>query len=319
MFSKFYSYLFLILVRFSERYSFIGRVCSLVTISNLFKVLVIFSFGFISRLIVNWWFGINVFVDYTEPISILYYLSFSVFIVTINDLFVYCIEEGLSSLVHRFVGIVSKTCWYLSNNIVDKMVMFDGCSHNWEGVKSTSKGLSLYKDPDKVQAHAGLTKSGSRSKGYTSGQAGGSSATSNTSRFVNAVIMPVDDSTKDNTLRHQKRHSNLRGSQSKQVRVAGVQQVTNPGLVPPVSSEQNSIDSARPQIPFTGNLSHTSLGSSHVGCFHFVDSVNAQSNRLNELKSKVRGVYSNTKVKFTIFKKTFMWFVDSSTRSNRRN
>ena len=300
MFSKFYGHLFFV--------SFIGRVRSLVTISNLLKVVVIFCFGFISRLIVNWWFGINVFVDYTESISILYYLSFSVFVVTINDLFTYCMEEGLSSLVHRFVG-VSKTWLYHFNNIGSKMVMFDGCSENWEGLRprdtSNSKGLSLYRDPDNV------SKSRSRSKGYTTGVDAGSGAT--TSRVVNAVIMPMDDSTKDNTLRHQKRHSNLRGSQSKQVRVAGVgQQVTNPGLAP--SLEQNSTHSARDQIPFSDNLSDSSSDFRYVGC------VNVQSYRLSELTSKVRGVYYNTKVKFTIYKKTFMWFVDPSTRnSNRRN
>ena len=69
-------------------------------------------------------------MDYTESISILYYLSFSVFVVTINDLFTYCMEEGLSSLVHRFVGVVSKTWLYHFNNIGSKMVMFDGCSEN---------------------------------------------------------------------------------------------------------------------------------------------------------------------------------------------
>ena len=306
MFSKIFSHLFFV--------SFIGRVRSLVTISNLLKV-VIFCFGFISRLVVNWWFGINVFVDFTESISILYYLSFSVFVVTINDLFTYCLEEGLSYLLHRFVGVVCKTWWYHFNNIGSKMVMFHGCSENWEGINtrdtSNSKGLSLYRDPDKVQAQAGHTKSRSRSKEYTTGVDGGSGASS---RVVNAVIMPMDDSTKDNTLRQQKRHSNLRGFQSKQVRVAGGQQVTNPGLASSLSSDQNSTQSARAQTPFSGNLSDSSSDYTYVGC------VNAQSNRLSELTSKIRGVYYNTKVKFTIYKKTFMWFVDPSTRSsNRRN
>jgi hypothetical protein len=177
-----------------------------------------------------------------------------------------------------------------------------------------SKGLSLHKDPDLV------SKSGSRSKGYTTGVDAGSSATS--SRVVTAVIVPMDDSTKDNTLRHQKGHRNLRGNaspQSRQVRMPVSQQATNPGLAAPLSSEQNSIDSARvEQTPHTGNFSDISSDTRHVGCLDLANNINTRINLLSELKGKVKGVYYDTKTKLIVFNKTFMWFVDPSPRSSNR-
>nr|YP_010526680.1 hypothetical protein OOD12_mgp19 [Pleurocordyceps sinensis]UXR11748.1 hypothetical protein [Pleurocordyceps sinensis] len=54
---------------------------------NLSKVIIIFIVGIISRYSINNYFDINVFIDYSNYISILYYSFFSAFIVFINELF----------------------------------------------------------------------------------------------------------------------------------------------------------------------------------------------------------------------------------------
>jgi len=41
------------------------------------KILLIFAIGFTTRFIINYYLGVNVFVDYMSSISILYYLNFS--------------------------------------------------------------------------------------------------------------------------------------------------------------------------------------------------------------------------------------------------
>ena len=72
-------------------------------------------------------------MDYTELISILYYLSFSVFVVSINEIFIYCSEEGVKSLLSSLVnGLVSVIRYYFNHTAgnAGKMVMLDGCSDN---------------------------------------------------------------------------------------------------------------------------------------------------------------------------------------------
>lgn len=54
---------------------------------NLSKIIFIFFFGFISRIIINYLYNINVFIDYLHPFSIAYYFVFASFIVFINELF----------------------------------------------------------------------------------------------------------------------------------------------------------------------------------------------------------------------------------------
>ena len=62
----------------------LGNVFNL---TNIIKILVIFLVGFISRIIINNYFGINVFLDYTSYISILYYFSLSSFSVYFDQVF----------------------------------------------------------------------------------------------------------------------------------------------------------------------------------------------------------------------------------------
>jgi hypothetical protein len=55
--------------------------------TNLIKILVIFSVGFITRILIYHYLGTNVFSDYTDYISILYYFGMSSFSVYFDQLF----------------------------------------------------------------------------------------------------------------------------------------------------------------------------------------------------------------------------------------
>lgn len=56
---------------------------------NLYKFLIIFTVGIIPRAFVNYFGGLNVFLDFLHYISLLYYRTFSMFIVLVHDLFNY--------------------------------------------------------------------------------------------------------------------------------------------------------------------------------------------------------------------------------------
>lgn len=59
------------------------------TQNNISKVLVIFTIGITSRYLVNDYFDINVFVDYLNQISVVYYSMLATFIVFIHELFAF--------------------------------------------------------------------------------------------------------------------------------------------------------------------------------------------------------------------------------------
>ena len=54
---------------------------------NLTKVFVIFLVGFVSRVGINYYWGINVFMDYLNSISMGYYSIMAIFVVMVNELF----------------------------------------------------------------------------------------------------------------------------------------------------------------------------------------------------------------------------------------
>lgn len=54
---------------------------------NVKKIILIFSVSFIFKYLINKHLGINVFTEYSNWISIIFYLGFATFIVFINELF----------------------------------------------------------------------------------------------------------------------------------------------------------------------------------------------------------------------------------------
>ena len=84
---------------------------------NLSKVLVIFVVGLVSRVLVNNFWDVNVFVDYLNTISLTYYGMMSIFIVLVNELFSYFDLKllpkismdvfSISSIRRAFVSLLS--------------------------------------------------------------------------------------------------------------------------------------------------------------------------------------------------------------------
>jgi hypothetical protein len=66
--------------------SFLGKIFSIL---NTIKILVIFVVGFVSRVLVNYFWDVNVFVDYLNSISIGYYGFMAIFVVLVNEVFSY--------------------------------------------------------------------------------------------------------------------------------------------------------------------------------------------------------------------------------------
>jgi hypothetical protein len=66
------------------------------------KVIIIFVVGLFSRVFINYFYGVNVFVEYTNVISLYYYGFMSLFVVFINEVVVY-FELDLFTLFGNFI------------------------------------------------------------------------------------------------------------------------------------------------------------------------------------------------------------------------
>ena len=87
--------------------------------SNLVKVFIIFFIGFVFRIIINHYFDVNVFLDYTNYISILYYFSLSSFLVYFDQLFsFYLVIPNIDDLnnIRPFNKDLKTTNLFFSNN-----------------------------------------------------------------------------------------------------------------------------------------------------------------------------------------------------------
>ncbi len=90
---------------------------------NLSKVLVIFVVGLVSRVLVNNFWDVNVFVDYLNSISLLYYGFMSIFVVLVNELFSYIdikILPKISMDVFR-ISSIRKSISVIISNISNKV------------------------------------------------------------------------------------------------------------------------------------------------------------------------------------------------------
>jgi hypothetical protein len=172
---------------------------------SIIKIFIIFIVGFIIRIIVNYVYNINVFIDYTNIISIIYYYFMALFVVTINEVisqfqfplssffsyvfsvikefpFVNLDDLKLSFLrktINKFIYGSNKICLgpdnpvkdnYLKSNIDTPINLF----HNGIGSK-TNKDLNVNKSYDSTSFYA-------RSKGFTK------IPQSNKDRFLNKSI-----------------------------------------------------------------------------------------------------------------------------------
>jgi hypothetical protein len=73
--------------------------------SNATKVIIIFFIGFISRIIINYTYDVNVYLDYLNKISLLYYAIMSLLVVFINELIIYFELNIIPTSGFAYIGL----------------------------------------------------------------------------------------------------------------------------------------------------------------------------------------------------------------------
>ena len=87
---------------------------------NFLKVIIIFTVGFVSRILVNDYFGINVYFDCLHSVSLIYYALLSIFIVLVHEYLIYVEFNILSSIfkiIHTILKYSIKYIDYYCKNI----------------------------------------------------------------------------------------------------------------------------------------------------------------------------------------------------------
>lgn len=95
---------------------------------NISKVLIIFIFGLISRVIVNYIYEINIFLDYTPIVSLTYYAIFAFFVVLVHELVTYfnfsIIPLSLINCFFSFKRIILKVFSFKKWFIISLVIYF---------------------------------------------------------------------------------------------------------------------------------------------------------------------------------------------------
>ena len=113
------------------------------SLTNLVKIGVIFIVGFSSRVLINLFFEVNVFIEFTHWISVCYYIAFSSFTVWLNqflDLFPFSLPKvNFKVLNLSYITNAFSTLLYGSSPTNNKIFLGDSLSDNLNNKEVTSK------------------------------------------------------------------------------------------------------------------------------------------------------------------------------------
>src|ERR1700712_1360217 len=99
-----------------NKFSFRGLLSKIFNKPNLNKIVIIFIFGLTSRIFINYIYNVNVFIDYFNKVSIIYYVLFSIFIVFIHEVVTFFDINIIPSFIFDFSNYIIKG---FINNIIN--------------------------------------------------------------------------------------------------------------------------------------------------------------------------------------------------------
>lgn len=117
---------------------------SIFNIRTLYKILIIFTIGFISRYLVNNFFGVNVFIDFCSYISLIYYSLFSCFVIFIHELVdsFYILPLVVEVLYNNSLTVGGEPSLSCNRN-GDKLTSLNSTPNNKASSELQGKGVSV--------------------------------------------------------------------------------------------------------------------------------------------------------------------------------
>lgn len=105
-------------------------LCRFFTKINLSKVIIIFVVGFTSRLFINYFYGINVFVEFTNIVSLVYYSFMSLFIVFVNEVVIFFEVDFIGAFISLITFCFNSHYFTLGNSSDNSVKYFSSKSIN---------------------------------------------------------------------------------------------------------------------------------------------------------------------------------------------
>lgn len=130
MFFKIQNCLYKLLYIIKSKFTFPGLLSKIFSKSNLNKVIIIFVIGFISRAFICYIYGINVYIEYLNKISIIYYIIMALFVVMTSEI----VSYFEFSLIPPFI---SNYCFFIYSLTIK---MF---SLTWKSLLALSESISF--------------------------------------------------------------------------------------------------------------------------------------------------------------------------------
>jgi SWI/SNF-related matrix-associated actin-dependent regulator of chromatin subfamily A protein 2/4 len=281
------------------------------TIKNLNKVLIIFIIGFSSRVFIGYVYKINVFIEYLNPISILYYTLMSSLAILVHEIITYFdfniipsfIFEKIYKMFNKFNNIFYFFIKFISGYNINKLNLtnLDPDANN---IKDDIKSKSLINSKNKSDEVGKLNKNDSSGRRVSS-QSAGRHRSRHVSRDSSNRHGSVNGHRQDNI---NESHSNVTTQNNREsvdrffivktgiestntVNSSSTQSTTN-NLMQPLAPRPNNVNSYYQLLPSTYNPNEGN--SPDTGTYYRQDSsYNQNSSNNNYYNNDNTSYYNN--------------------------
>src|SRR5277367_350256 len=103
----------------NTKLKFTGLFTKIFTKSNISKIIIIFIVGFVSRVLVGHFYGVNLYLEYLNTISITYYALFAIFVVILSEIVSYFELNIIPYFIIDSYTFIVKALGYVLKTLVD--------------------------------------------------------------------------------------------------------------------------------------------------------------------------------------------------------
>jgi hypothetical protein len=126
MFVKIFNYIYMYIWIIKNNSQASGLLTKIFTKSNVSKVIIIFTVGFISRVFIGLYYDVNVFIEYYKTLSLVYYSIMAIFVVVLSEVFTYFDFNIIPSFIFEFFDLVRELIYRFglgSKSIIQRIFM----------------------------------------------------------------------------------------------------------------------------------------------------------------------------------------------------
>lgn len=106
MITKYIKNIYMFIINIKNKLNLPDLIQRIFTKNNVSKILIIFTVGLITRIIISNSYNVNVFIEFFNKISIIYYSLMSIFVVVLNEVFTYFELNILPQFIFEFFTLL---------------------------------------------------------------------------------------------------------------------------------------------------------------------------------------------------------------------